>query len=142
MEYEPTLSSAINFSKINRLEEWLHLFLCKEGNNKAFSEGLKLEPRRYYAPKLFELSKFTRCCGPEKNMKYQVDNENFIKRVNKIVDKYLKGDWDMPPLIINRNGKNFELNDGNHRYEALKKMRVREYWIIIWETINNNGENY
>jgi len=26
-------------------------------------------------------------------------------------------------------------NNGNHRYEALKKSGITDYWIIIWETV-------
>jgi hypothetical protein len=52
MEYKPTLSSVINYTSVNRLEEW-------------------------------------------KDNKY-------------------------------------ELNDGNHRLEALKKLGINQYWVIIW----------
>jgi hypothetical protein len=136
MEYKPTLSSAINFSNVNRLEEWIHLFLCGEGDNKVFSDGLKLEPRHYFAPEMFSLDNFERCCGPEKHMKFQVPEEPFTRHVDNIALTYKKGDWDMPPLIVNRIGNILELNDGNHRYEALKKMGINQYWVIIWETIN------
>jgi hypothetical protein len=135
MEYRPTLSSAIDFSITNKLEEWIHLFLCGEGNNKTFSDGLKLEPRRYYAPKMISFYEFDRCCGPEKNMKYQVSEESFINRVNDIAAKFNKGNWDMPPLLVNHDKNGYELNDGNHRYEALKKLKINQYWVIIWETI-------
>jgi len=135
MEYKPTLSSAIEFSKADKLEKWIHLFLCGEGNNKAFSDGLKLEPRRFYSPKMIELDKLERCCGPEKNMKFQIPKKNFIKRINDIISAYNKGDWDMPPLIVYRKEKVYEINDGNHRYEALKKVGINKYWVIMWETV-------
>ena len=137
MEYKPTLASAVLFANANKLEEWIHLFLCGEGNNKPFSDGLKLKPRRYFAPVIINLNKFVRCCGPEKQMKYPVPEESFIKRVNNIISSYSKGDWDMPPLIVNRNGNKYELNDGNHRYEALKKLGIDQYWVIFWETITD-----
>jgi hypothetical protein len=136
MEYKPTLSSAIKFASANKLEEWIHLYLCGEGNNKAFSDGLKLVPRRYFAPELFNLDKFERCCGPEKHMKFQVPEESFVKYVDAIALAYKNRGWDMPPLIVYREGNKFELNDGNHRYEALKKLKINQYWVIIWDTIN------
>jgi len=134
MEYKPTLSSASNYADVNRLEEWIHLFLCGEGNNKDFSDGLKLRPRKFFAPEIMSFSKFERCCGPECNMKFQIPEENFLKRVEDIASLYNKGDWDMPPLIINREDNKYELNDGNHRLEALKKLGIDQYWVIIWET--------
>lgn len=133
MVYEPTSSSAITFADANRLEEWIHLFLCGEGNNKPFSDGLKREPRRYHAPKLTALNTLNRCCGPEDDMKWQIDEFNFIERVEKIIARHQKGDWDMPPLIVCHDGSTYELNDGNHRYEALKRMGIKEHWVILWE---------
>jgi hypothetical protein len=135
MEYRPTLSSAINYASVNSLEEWIHKFLCGEGNNKIFSDGLKLKQRKFYAPQVMSLNKFERCSGPENNMKFKIPEEIFQKRVEGIVSAYKKGEWDMPPLIINRKDNDYELNDGNHRFEALKKLGINQYWVIIWETV-------
>jgi hypothetical protein len=135
MDYKPTLSSAIDYSNKNQLEEWVHLFLRKEGDNVAFSDGLRLEPRRFYAPEMIKLDTFERCCGPEPNMKFRVPEANFIIHVNKMAMEYNSGCWDMPPLIVYRDGNAYELNDGNHRFEALKKLRIKKYWVIIWENI-------
>ena len=134
MEYKPTTSSAKEFASAGKLEEWIHLFLCGEGDNKPFSDGLKLEPRNYYAPELMQLNKFERCCGPEAHMKWQVPEISFNKHVDGIASFYSTGNWDMPPLIVYRDDNGYELNDGNHRYEALKRLGINEYWVIIWET--------
>jgi len=133
--YEPTATSAIEFVNADRLEEWVHLFLCGEGNNKAFSDGLLLSSRRYHAPKMMKLDDFGRCCGPEDSMKYQVESDRFFRHVDAIVARYSMGDWDMPPLIIEFEKGKYILNDGNHRYEALRKIGVEEYWVIVWETL-------
>jgi hypothetical protein len=133
--YKPTTSSAVEFANADRLEEWIHLFLCKEGGNKEFSDGLKLKPRRYYAPRMMNLDEFERCCGPETNIKYQIPKDGFNHRVGNISEKYSSGDWDMPPLIIYRDENGYELSDGNHRYEALKRLGHKQYWVIIWETV-------
>lgn len=134
MKYEPTTKSAIEFANNNELEKWVHLFLCNEGDNIPFSEGLKLEPRKYYAPVLMNLNLFARCCGPENNVKFQISESGFNANVNAIMSKYQNGDWDMPPLIINHTENKYELNDGNHRLEALKRLNINEFWVIIWET--------
>ncbi len=112
-------------------------FLCNEGDNKAFSEGLKLGPRKYYSPSLMKLDLFERCCGPEGGIKYQISESGFNANVNAIINKYKNGDWDMPPLIINHTNNIYELNDGNHRFEALKRLNISEFWVIIWETADN-----
>lgn len=100
----------------------------------AFSEGLKLVPRKYSAPVLMNLNLFERCCGPESNIKFQISESGFNSNVNAIMSKYKSGNWDMPPLIINRDGNEYEISDGNHRFEALKRLNIDNYWVIIWET--------
>jgi len=132
--YSPTASSAIAFASAERLEEWVHLFLCGEGGNKAFSDGLKLEPRIYRAPRRMDLSLFERCCGPEDGIKFQISAAGFHKNVKSIMKKY-KGNWDMPPLIVNFVNSQYELNDGNHRFEALRRLGVQAFWVVIWETL-------
>ena len=88
MEYECTLSSAQSFAKNGKLEEWVHTYLLSDGHNKDFSDGLKLFDRYFLGPVKMPLSLLTRCCGPEENMKWRINEE-----------------W-------------FEKNDGNHRLEA------------------------
>ena len=133
MEYKPTASSAIEFAKADKLEEWIHLFFCGEGNNKPFSEGLKLKPRKFHAPEMISLGTIKRDCGPEEGMKWRIDENNFNIKINGIIKRYLKNDWDMPPLIVRYDGISFELNDGNHRYEALVRLKIDKYWVIFWE---------
>ena len=140
LTYKPTASSAIEFADAGRLEEWIHMFLCGEGNNKAFSDGLKLEPRRYYAPEMMRLDHFERCCGPEANMRFQIPEDGFTERVDNISARYNAGGWDMPPLIVYRDENGYVLADGNHRHEALKKSGYSQYWVIIWETEHEKGQ--
>lgn len=140
MKYKPTTTSAIEFSNCDHLEEWVHLFLSNEGNNKALSDGLKLESRKYFGPIKMNLNLFERCCGPEEGIKYQIPITSFDSRVNAIMIQYKNGDWDMPPLIINRFENKYELNDGNHRFEALKRLDIHKFWVIIWETVNKNPQ--
>lgn len=133
MENLFTSKVAREFSKEGRLEEWIHTFLNDEGNNVAFSEGLKLEKRFYIGPLKMPLSLFKRCCGPEEDMKYQINKGGFEWRVSEI-QKRMEGGWDVPPLIINFSDNTFELNDGNHRYQAMINKGVEEYEVIIWIT--------
>ena len=135
MDYAPTSRSARDYEEAGRLEEWIHLFLLGEGNNRAFSEGLHLRPRLYAPPRMMELSAFVRCCGPETHMKYRVDEAGFNKRVQDIMARYRSGSWDMPPLIVQDCGGHYDLNDGNHRYEALTRLGISAYWTVVWSTV-------
>ena len=138
-EYTCTLSSAQNYAKHDCLEEWVHTYLLSDGHNKDFSDGLKLFDRYFLGPVKMPLSLFSRCCGPEENMRWRVNKEWFEKRVGKL-QEVLKRETDMPPLIVHfltdndkENGE-FELNDCNHSLEAYKSMGIDEYYVIVWIT--------
>lgn len=145
LEYRGTLSSAQEYANQNRLEEWVHLYLLSDGHNKDFSDGLKLFHRYYIGPVKMPLSLFKRCCGPEENMKWKVDKAWFDKHVSEL-EQVIRREKDMPPLIVhfyadgnNRDGA-FELNDGNHRFEAYSRLGIDEYSVIVWITEKSEYE--
>lgn len=141
MEYQSTLSSAVSYAKNNKVEEWVHTYLLSDGRNKDFSDGLKLFDRYFLGPMKMPLSLFTRCCGPEENMKWQVDEVWFEKHVNRLME-VLKTEKDMPPLIVHFVEGEFELNDGNHRLEAYSRLGIEEYYVIIWITEKEEYEMF
>ena len=83
LTYKCSLSSAKEFAEAGKLEDWVHWFLLSDGHNKAFSDGLKLFDRYFLGPFTMPLSLFSRCCGPEENIKYHVNGEWFEKRGNR-----------------------------------------------------------
>lgn len=133
MEYRCALSSAEQFARAGKLEQWVHSYLLSDGNNREFSDGLKLFDRYYLGPVVMPLKLFHRCCGPEENMTFRVDGEWFEKHVTELLEA-LRTQPDMPPLIAHYVDGDFELNDGNHRFEALNRMGVERYPFIIWIT--------
>jgi hypothetical protein len=133
MEYKGTLTSAREFANRGELEHWVHAYLLSEGNNKAFSEGLKLVDRTYLGPFKMPLSLFTRCCGPETTMKWRVDEEGFENRVFRLM-QVINTENDLPPLIVQFVANGFELNDGNHRHEAYARLGIHEIHVIVWIT--------
>ena len=141
LTYRCSLSSAKEFSEVGKLEDWVHLFLLSDGHNKTLSDGLKLFDRYYLGPLTMPLSLFSRCCGPEDNMKYQVNAEWFEKRVQSL-KKTLQSNEDMPPLIVHYFNHGFELCDGNHRFEALTQLGIKEYPVIVWITEKDEYEEF
>lgn len=128
-----TVTEATNFSNEGRVEEWVHLFLNSIGNNKAFSEGLKLEKRYWTGPIHIDISKLNRCCGPEPEMQYHNPRDEWEFEINKFVELIRSG-WDMPPLIAQHEGGRLIVNDGNHRMEALNREGFEKCWVIVWNT--------
>ena len=127
------LESALEYAKDKKIEGWVHEFLRHENNNIEFSDGLKLEKRSYFGPMEMKLKNFERCCGPEPDIKYTIHEGRFESHVENMMKSYKKG-WKVPPLIINFSEGKFEINDGNHRFEALIRLGLESYPVIIWTT--------
>jgi len=141
MYYHCSLSNAQQFAQAGKLEEWVHRYLLTDGHNKAFSDGLKLFPRYFLGPLKMPLHLLNRCCGPEPNMKYQVDSEWFEKHVQELM-KVIQNHDDMPPFIVHYVNHGFELNDGNHRLEACQRLNISSHAIIIWITEKDEYDEF
>lgn len=147
MQYRCTLSSAKDYARQGKLEEWVHLYLLSDGHNREFSEGLRLYDRRYLGPMRMPLCLFKRCCGPEETMKWRVDKIWFEKHVSEL-EKVIQKETDMPPLIVHylideeHADGYFELNDGNHRLEAYTRLGIEEYEVIVWITEKREYDSF
>lgn len=141
LTYTATLSCAKQYAEAGKIEEWVHAYLLADGNNKEFSDGLKLFDRYFIGPVTMPLSLFPRCCGPEENMRYKIPEEWFEKHVKHLQD-IIKTAEDMPPLIVHYAEHEFELNDGNHRSEAYKRLGITEYPVIVWMTEKSEYEEF
>ena len=141
LKYNATLSSAKAYAEAGKLDAWIHLYLNADGHNIPFSDGLKLFDRYYISPALFPVSLFTRCAGPEPEMKYQIDKDWWEKRVADM-EKSIMADPDMPPLIVHYVDGEFELNDGNHRHKAYENLGIENAWVIIWITEDTELDDF
>ena len=139
--YNRTLTAARAFAAEGRLEEWIHTYLCSDGHNKPFSDGLKLDKRFYIGPLEMPLSLFTRCCGLEETMQWQVHPEVFEKHVSPL-EAAVRAHADLPPLIVQFTQDGFTLNDGNHRFEAFRRAGVETYAVIVWGTAPADQERF
>lgn len=141
LDYKCSLSSAREFAAAGKLEEWVHAYLLSDGHNKAFSDGLKLFDRRFLGPIRMPLSLFRRCCGPEEEMTYRVDGGWFEHHVVELME-VISAKADMPPLIVHYVEGDFELNDGNHRFEAYRRLGISDYYVIVWITEQQEYEEF
>lgn len=140
MHYQGTLSSAREWARYNKLEEWVHEYLLSDGRNKAFSDGLKIVDRIFLGPVVMPLDIFSRCTGPvEEGLKYPIPPDVWEKRVQQLMEA-VNRKKDLAPLIVHylipegETEGTFELNDGNHRWEAYKRLGIREAHVIVWIT--------
>ena len=84
---------------------------------------------------------FRRSSGPEEGMKWQVDATVFEERTRSWIDKISKGEK-LPPFIINYANDTFEINCNSPLHEALVRMNVKEFPVIIWITLRTDYEDF
>lgn len=133
LQYYPSSASALQYSAAGMLEEWIHTYLLFDRRNKVFSDGLRLFYRYYVGPIMMPLALFKRSSGPEAHMKWKVHPTVFENRVTNWIDRMIKEE-DIPPLIVNFEKGEFEINCDNPLFEALKRSHVNEYPVVIWIT--------
>ena len=131
----------MSYADENRLEEWVHEFLHGEGKNLGLSGRIKEDKPRCKKPTLMRLDLLQRIVGWESNMPFKLGTDEkiewFWNQVDQQAKRYSTGDWDMPPLMAANLDDNdfYYVFDGNHRLEALKKLGIDEYWVIVFEEI-------
>lgn len=139
--FYPHIESAKEYEESGLLEEWIHTYLLFERKNKAFSDGLYLEERYYIGPIMMPVNFFHRSSGPEEGMKWQVDEGVFEERTNHWIEK-LKNDEMLPPLFISYFENTFEINYNSPLHEALVRMEIEEFPVIIWITLRKDYEDF
>lgn len=141
MEYRSTLTSALEYAKNGQIDNWVQAYLVSDGDNQKFADGLRMVHRFYYGPIRMPLSLFVRCCGPEAHMKWVVDEKGFEEKVTSLVSAIQAGS-DLPPLIVEYVNGDFDLSDGNHRYEAYMRAEVKSSHVIVWITGQTDHESF
>lgn len=131
--FHPDFESAKEYDENGLLEEWVHTYLLYERKNKPFSDGLYLEERYFIGPVYMPLSLFERNSGPEETMKWRVDSTVFEERVEKWTTD-ITANHPLPPIIVGYADESFEINCNSPLFEALKRLNVEEFPIIIWIT--------
>lgn len=133
-----TLTKASEYDKKGEINQWLQLFLRNDGKNIALADGLLLEPRYYLGIKKIpiQLLEAIQAGTPE-----YLHDEDSIRYFFYIVDK-MKADyqhWDAPPLIVSYDNGSFHVDDGRHRLEMYRQLKIEYVHAVLWTT---GEENY
>ncbi len=117
--FRPDDKSAREYDENGLLEEWVHTYLLYERKNKPFSDGLYLE----------------------EHMKWRVDFGEFERKVgNWTAD--IREDKPLPPVIIGYTDGKFEINCNSPLFEALIRMKVKEFPVVIWITEREDYDDF
>ena len=133
-----TIEEAKEYSKRNKLDKWLQLFLRDDSYEHAspnipLADGFLLEERFFIGPILIDFDKIN-TIRIEKDIEDANDKLFYLQKESGILKDY--NDYNMPPLIVEYKNDKFNLVDGNHRYSALKKLGINKYYVIIWGNKN------
>lgn len=139
LEYSPSLSSAGEFSRAGRLEGWVLAYLeSEDGHNLPFAQGLRREPRVYLGPLPLPLDRLERCSGPEPDMKFPAQPQDFENRVVAMA-AFLGAGGELPPVVVNAAGGRFIVNDGSHRVAAYQRLGRKSCHAILWATLGEES---
>lgn len=121
---------ALEYADRGAINEWIQLFLRNDGKNHALADGLLLETRYYRGPIITDISEFGIEEGAPSYLKEADEIARFFHVVNNMKKNF--SDWDVPPLIVNYYSGIYEINDGRHRNETLRQMKVKRTSVIFW----------
>lgn len=134
-----TLESALIAKNQGKLHQWVINYLEDEGNNDKLSKVLKEEKHTWTDMLEYPLDKLKRIMGYEKGMKFREDRDKWEKRISYLMNCLKKGE-SFAPLISTDFWGEVHLADGAHRFESLKKMGYKKYWIIFYIKNENNKQ--
>lgn len=133
-----TLSKAKEFAKVGEIDRWLQLFLRGDGKNIALADGLLKEERHYLGPLEIPISLLNSVkSGTPEYLHDQDSIDYFFYIVDKMKENFER--WDAPPLIVEYVDNDFKVNDGRHRLEMYRQLKVENIMVVLWTT---GDENY
>jgi hypothetical protein len=127
-----SLQSAREAASHDQLGEWVARFLASPGSdNPALAQQLTAELHWWDGPVLLPIDRLHRLAGPAGDpVLCVVDDDYWDERVESM-DQLAEEGWDPPPVIVACRGNQFELEDGNHRVESVRRAGKREAWAIV-----------
>ena len=61
---------------------------------------------------------------------FPIAEEDWESDVREMSDSVEDG-WEPPPLLVSRREGKYLLEDGNHRYETLRRSGATHAWVIL-----------
>jgi hypothetical protein len=114
------------------LARWVGDFLASRGSdNAALAAGLAQKPHWWLGPVEVPVEKLERLAGPEDDALVPIDEEEWEDDVDAMEESLEEG-WEPPPLLVEFQDGRLLLQDGNHRYEAMRRAGEESAWVLIW----------
>jgi hypothetical protein len=126
------LASARAAGERDDLARWVGDFLASRGSdNAALAAGLAQREHWWCGPLEVPVAELERLAGPEDDALVPVEADEWEEDVETMEESIEEG-WDPPPLLAEYQDGRLLLQDGNHRYEALRRAGEERAWVIVW----------
>jgi hypothetical protein len=125
------LASAQTAARDGQLAAWVDNYLRTSVRpNVPFADGLQLEQRWWAGPRLLLLDQLTRSCGPEPEMASRAPADDWERYVTMLAAGLTTPEA-LPPLIVLYQDGTRIINDGNNRYEAMRRRGWISCWVVM-----------
>lgn len=125
-------TSALNADKNGTLTDWVLDYLHQSGDNEKLADDLVRQGKYHTGLINYSIDQLDKLLGPDKSFDYYEDPETYEHRVLSMVESIANG-WKPAPLIASRIwDEHFELHDGAHRAEALRRSGIPTYPTIFY----------
>jgi len=127
-----SLASARRAADEGRLAEWVLDFLTSPGSDNAqLAAALAFNRAAFLGPIRFELDRLTPMAGPDEDrVVVPVAEEDWESDV-EAMEHSIEHGWHPPPLLVSHHNGKYFLEDGNHRYETLRRSGRTHAWAIL-----------
>src|SRR5579884_3084033 len=127
-----SLQSAREAAERDELPDWVARFLASPGSDNAvLAEALPDEFPVWLGPVRLPLDQLQRLAGPPSDpVVCPVDDDYWDDRVDDMAELAEEG-WEPPPVIVAYRDGEFEVEDGNHRVESVRRAGRREVWAVV-----------
>jgi hypothetical protein len=111
---------------------WVGAFLASRGSdNGVLAAALAQREHWWLGPVEVALDRLERLAGPEPDVVCPIDEDEWEEDVESMEESLDQG-WEPPPLLVQYQGGRLLLQDGNHRYEALRRAGQTEGWVLVY----------
>jgi hypothetical protein len=126
------LASAFAAAEDDELARWVGDFLASRGSDNAtLAAALATREHWWLGPLRLPLDLLVPLAGPDDDALCPVEPEEWEDDVGSM-ESSIESGWEPAPLLAQYDRRKLLLQDGNHRYEALKRSGETHAWVLLW----------
>lgn len=127
-----SLGTAFAAAAADRLEQWVGDFLASRGSdNEILAAALAQEKHWWAGPLQVPIDDLEPLAGPDDDDLCPIEPDEWEGDV-ATMEESIDAGWQPPPLLAEAQDGRLLLQDGNHRFEALRRRGESHAWIVAW----------